>query len=200
MLKKACLKLISASLILGCIGSANAYNTESSSLQEPDNVLYYIEVQSEQEYQDLVTEIDAHNERAQALWAKALEEGTEAPVSSPISTYSYTKSDDVPIYVGKAGVLKKYLYAYITFDQVTAAGGYPMFGGFYDFNVYSQSDTVSVSGVDYEKGKYLDSGRTLPVNVSGVVGIKSTSSSSWNYKSFTSYIEFYASGVGHCYD
>lgn len=198
-MKKALKKVVSSVMALTfCLAIPFAANAASVSSEEQD-VLFTVEVNSEEELNDFLARLEAHNKRAQELWEAALarskyESDNLGEIDeNEISPLALAQSKATTSFLTVWPRIYATLGAYVDYDKVN-----DRFGEIYGIYVYGTSSSTTASNVrtDYTK---LDSNRTLAVEVSALVGVKNDAGS-MNYFPYLGYIEFYTSGKGTWYD
>lgn len=193
-------------LILSISLCAPAYATEA---QEENNseCAILITVNSPEEYDNVVAELEAHNARANQLWQQALSESwlpesqTSAPglnndTAAPLSSYvvnSKPYNDFISFFT------VAYLTFSATYTTTSNVNGATVLGEIRDIDVYGRANGTTVTVRDSDKTR-IDSGRTLAVHYSCRVGVLNSSDNTYSYYSRQYYVEFYASGGALVYD
>lgn len=197
IIKTVCLSVIASMLILSPKG---VKATENDSEQLKDNVLFTVEVNTEEERLEFLEWLDNNNKESERQWRemskredkdrdnKQLLKTSIMPLS--LSTSRATTSVQTPS--GK----KAYLAAYTTYERGHNGMSY-VFGEVYNVVVYANDTETTVSNV-VTAHKYADRSRTLIVNYSALVGVKMPAGSI-HYYVFKGNIEFYTSGSGFFY-
>ncbi|NRR21350.1 hypothetical protein [Brevibacillus sp. MS2.2] len=200
-MKKVFQRLFSSALVLSfCLSIPFAANATSlSAVQEPvseKDVLFTVEVNSEEELNDFLADLAAHNKKAKELWAQALAESNykiekiesiEKSEIAPMAIETSTAATDV-----KFGNLTGYLGAYVSYDKVERK-----FGTVNGFYMYGLDSDTAVSNVNYESTK-IDNDRTLAVNSTSLIGVRN-GAGGMSYFPYEAYIEFYTDGTGNFY-
>ena len=168
-----------------------ALAAETSDVQD---CAYVIQVDSQEEYDRIVAEIDAANMRAKLLWQQALVKSLlpenialNLP-SENISSRSYTTR-----LVPYSGFIA-YTGNYDIVFKVTATEGlddcnHTIFKSIRDVTAYPKDDKTSIE-VDDTDSKIIDGGRTIAANYSTTIGI-TTKTGVMEYYSRLFYVEFY---------
>ncbi|MGG1664499.1 hypothetical protein [Brevibacillus sp. NRS-1366] len=202
-MKKALKKVVSSVLALTfCLvipfaANAASVSTEKQVVSEKD-VLFTVEVNSEEELNEFLAELDTHNKKAQELWEAALAESNNETENienidenqiSPFALATSTASTRI-----KWGDTKFYAYigAYVDYDKVN-----DRFGTIHGFHMYGL-DSDSSAGNVYHEYEKLDNNRTLAVSASALIGVKN-GNGIMSYFPYNAYIEFYTSGKGTFY-
>ena len=158
-----------------------------------------ITVSSQEEYDEIVAQIEADNMRTQQLWEQALEESLlpenqSNPNSSIIPYTTY--------YVASASKSEFYglVYANVTFEllysKMTNVAGATVFNSVKSVSAYATSsqNTLTLLSKNYT---FLDSGRTVGVNYAYRMKVYDSSDGTYNTYSKNHYVEFYVgSGTG----
>ncbi|KIV56448.1 hypothetical protein AM501_09850 [Aneurinibacillus migulanus] len=204
-MKKALKKVISSVLALSfCFSipfAANAasVSTEKQAISEKD-VLFTVEVKSEEELNEFLAELSAHNKKSQELWEKALAESEnmtedikniDKSEMSPMSLETSTAETDVPW--GSGGRIKARIGAYVSYDKVN-----DRFGDVKGFYMYGRDSDTTTDNVDYSHKK-IDNYRTLAVNATCLIGVKDAAGT-FSYFTYRAYIEFRTDGKGRFYE
>ncbi|WP_306569376.1 hypothetical protein [Faecalispora jeddahensis] len=168
---------------------------------KPDKpVLFTITVNSEEEKENVIAELEAHNKKAQELWEKAVKESnlntqTSAVLpSAAIAASSMAKSNAETS--ARFNGQWVHINAYVTYNKVKVKN-YNTFGKVYGFNMYGRDSTTSISDIVYNY-KTLDSERTLALSSTCLVGVKNYTGD-FQYYDYQAYIEFYTNGKGNFY-
>ncbi|MEK4474372.1 hypothetical protein NSQ91_14240 [Paenibacillus sp. FSL R7-0048] len=199
-LKKIIVSTMAISLSLSIPIAANAATepVESEAQAVNENVIFTVDVNSETELNQFLTELDAHNKKSQALWENALvrsqnpsvereEVANISPRSVEISSVSkYVK------FSGHSGNLG----AYVSYNRETRGSSY-IFGDINGFYMYGSSSTTTVSNLNYD-GVKIDASRTYAVTSTLLVGVKDYHDN-FSYYPYQAYIEFNTSGSGTWY-
>lgn len=194
-------------LILSISLCAPAYATE---VQEESNseCAILITVNSPEEYDNVVAELEAHNVRANQLWQQALSE-SQLPENQEsllgldnLDTAATTRS-----YILNSKPYNDridfFTFAYLTFSATYTTTsnvyGATVLGEIRDIDVYGRANGTTVTMRDYDTTR-IDGGRTLAVHYSCRVGVLSSNDNTYTYYSRQYYVEFYASGEALVYD
>lgn len=160
--------------------------------QKPENLLFEVEFKTEKEQNDFLTALDEYNKQSEESWANALKQSKEENLeeasgrTDTISAASFSQAN-CGTSVRVAGVMA-YIGAYTTYDRLIN-GTVATFGSIYNVVVYGQNGTTI--GNTYTQWTKIDTGRTLAVNASCLVGVK-TYTGDYQYYPATLYIEFFA--------
>ncbi|MFC8688128.1 hypothetical protein [Brevibacillus porteri] len=199
-MKKALKKVVSSTLALTvCLGipfAANA-SSESANIEEVSekDVLFTVEVKSEEELNAFLAELAAHNEKSRELWERALaeskntKENTESVETNKISPMALSKSEaKTTVGFGHNDSMKAMIGAYVTYNKIEKR-----FGTVKGFYMYGRNTDTTVGNVDYEYTK-IDNDRTLAVHSTSLVGVKNDMTGGFSYFTYEAYIEFYDGG------
>lgn len=200
-MKKFIASLLLLSMCL-CIPVFAADNQNSTPMDmDVINGEIVITVDSQEEHDALVAQIEADNMRAQQLWEQAVEESllpeNQVGYTMGISPYAttYVTSVNKSEFFGS-------LYRTITFEalytKTTNVAGATVIGSVKSISAYAQSsaDAVTVLSKNYT---LTDSARTIAANYSLRIRIYNSSSGTSNTYSKQYYVEFYVSGNGRVY-
>ncbi|WP_349944483.1 hypothetical protein ABFV83_13240 [Lacrimispora sp. BS-2] len=186
--------ILSLSLINVAFAKEVSNYGERSITAEPEGIV--LEVDSQDEFEALVQEIEEGNARANKMWEAAksravssnnesfLENPLIAPRSYGSTNYTYRFDSN-----HKIGLILRY--------DTSSSGGVKHFTDVHDFLVKPHNDSTGVDDVYWEYS-YLDSKRTVAVNTSFIVSILKNDGLYHNYD-VTKYIEYYASGGANGY-
>ncbi|MEZ2661199.1 hypothetical protein [Aneurinibacillus aneurinilyticus] len=174
VLKKVFSSVLALSFCFSIPFAANAasVSTEKQAISEKD-VLFTVEVKSEEELNEFLTELSAHNKKSQELWEKALAESENMTEDignigksgmSPMSLETSTATTVIPW--GEGGKFKARVGAYVSYDKVN-----DRFADVKGFYMYGEDSDTTVDNVDYTS-KPIDNYRTLAVNATCLVGVK----------------------------
>lgn len=189
------MKKFTSLFLVICIFASLVVNTFATGMQG-DAIL--ITVKTQEEYDAVVAEIEAHNSRADQLWQQALAESGTSALSSPVwetsgimpRTYKVA-SVNYPDWVG---FLRTAFVAFsATFNTTTNQYGSEIIGEVYNISAYGYygGTTVSVNNSQYS---IIDSGRTISTHFSCLVGVKTEEDVNYTYYTKNYYVEFYANG------
>ena len=198
-------KLISSILLLSMCLCIPVFATDEQSITPMDVEVIdgeiVITVDSQEERDALVAQIEAENMCAQQLWDQAVEESllpeNQVNYAGSISPYATT-------YVATASKVQFFGLKSTTitfealFTKTTNVAGATVFGSVKSTSAYAQNSRDKVT-VLAKSHKLIDSARTIAANYSLRISIYDSSSGSSNVYSKQYYVEFYVSGNGRLY-
>lgn len=165
-----------------------SFAAQNSVTAEPEGIV--LKVESQEEFDALVQDIEEGNARANKMWEAAKSREVSSSENSLLASPSITLSA-----YGSTNytyTLKKNKIGLILRYDTNTSGGKKYFTDVHDFLVVPHVNTTGVSDVHWQY-KYLDTKRTVAVNTSFIVSIQNYSGSYTNYD-VTKYVEYYASG------
>lgn len=179
-----------------------AFATEIPETEATGAIL--ITVDTQEEYEAVVAEIEEHNQRSAQLWQQALtDSGTPVMETTglqsevmPLSSYEVV-SEYYTDYVGF--FTPAYITFSATFTTTTNTYGSTIIDQVRNITAYGRSNGTTVTVNDYLY-TIIDSGRTIATNYSCVVGVKVADAENYSYYSREYYVEFYATGGANVYD
>jgi hypothetical protein len=204
-MKKALKKVVSSVLALTvCMVIPFAANASSESAKieavSEKDVLFTVEVNSEEELNAFLADLAAHNEKSRELWEQALAESINTTESSEsiegdkISPMALSTSEaKTTVGFGHNNSMKAMIGAYVSFEKVDNK-----FGAVKGFYMYGRTTDTTVGNVDYDYTK-IDNSRTLAVHSTSLVGVKNEMVGGFSYFPYEAYIEFYYDGGGEFY-
>lgn len=177
----------------------------AAELPEPmANDAILITVNTQEELDALIAEIEAHNLRAAELWQAALAESCAVPRNNvsnqfqPYATQDYVYAHDT--YYGVVGLLTLYSITFwATFTTTTNVYGSTVLDKVRDIGAFGTNDNTQVTINDYYY-TIIDQGRTIATNYSTTVGVKASDENSYSYYALDFYVEFYATGGANAYN
>lgn len=194
-------------LILGMSLCAPAYATEAQEENDSECAIL-ITVNSPEEYDNVVAELEAHNIRANQLWQQALSESRlPENQASLLGLNNLDTAVTLSSYVVNSKTYNDWIdfftVAYLTFSATYTTTsnvyGATVLGEIRDIDVYGRANGTTVTVRDYDTTR-IDSGRTLAVHYSCRVGVLNSNDNTYTYYSRQYYVEFYASGGALVYD
>lgn len=189
------MKKFTSLFLVICIFASLVANAFATGMQG-DAIL--ITVKTQEDYDAVVAEIEAHNSRADQLWQQALAESGASALPSPVWETNGIMPRIYRVasvnYRDWIGALELACVAFsATFNTTTNQYGSEMIGEVYNISAYGYygSTTVSVNNSQYA---IIDSGRTISAQFSCQVGIRHEGESYYTYYTRSYYVEFYVNG------
>lgn len=196
---KICSALILASIIVISLPSLAYAQINHNDVEVIDGTII-ISVNSDEEYNQIVDDINNKNKLSEELWQRALE-------GSASDQKAFYVPETAPMAFKVLSVdhndwITSFYIAAITFSATINtsfdANGVERIGQIHLIDAYGRTSRTTVS-VQYKAHRLSDAARTLSVNYSCRVGIRNPDSGSISYFSRAYYVEFYASGGAHVY-
>jgi len=168
-----------------------------------DDSITIIEVNSQEELDQVLAELDANKARVEALWNRAIEEAQKEenhlilqPKSngSLMSPYSYSISVANGSHMCPNGIWAHPRFS-ATYEKLINGNGIDVFGDIYNISAYGEDDSTKVT-VNTSQYTKIDGLRTLAANYSCLIGVKQFTGS-FAYYTYAYYVEFYTSGNGY---
>lgn len=193
-------------IVLGglCLFLYVPHNAQAkTNIENNEQVIIEIKTNSEEEYMQVVKEIEEQNKKAEDLWKKAIRQSLkEGSMELPIVTQERTtatttaRTGTLSISYAWTSIQGESIGAYVSYYREPLGSSYK-FGTINNIAIYAanSANTISNTFTDYVK---IDQGRTLGVNATFLVKI-ANSSGSQNTFAKKAYIEFYTNGKGYWY-
>lgn len=182
---------------------APAFAAERQEAEIDNEGAILITVDSQEEYDMVIRELEAHNLRAYQLWRQALAESTLLENNMTITNMVTPLSSYVVNSVRHIDTISLTKIAFITFSAtystVSNSTGALYIGEIRDIDAFGSYSTTTVSVRDYDY-TVIDGGETLAADFSCQVGVRTSSDEEFSYFARHYYVEFYASGGSHVYD
>lgn len=155
-------------------------------LNEED--IIYIETSSQEEYDQVIAEIEANNQKVNELWEEALLESEKDENKIPEGNLLSTRSSSYRVVEGNFQDAHYVCSGAVTRNQY----GQNLWSSIYGISMYSINLNKSFS-LNYYNTTLIDGRRTCAANISQTVGVKDIWGN-YSYYSWMVYAEFYTSG------
>lgn len=190
-----------------CVTSAFAAEPKQANTYVDENGVIIIVANSDEEYNDIINNIEEQNHRVEQLWQAALvesqlpENSTNIVAPKKLTARSY-ETNSIS-YIDWVGLLSFASLSFTaTYTTTTNGYGATIIDEVRDIHAYGNTSSTTVDVRDYDYA-LIDGRRTIATNYSCQVGVQKTDtdgSTSFSYYTREYYVEFYVSGSANVYD
>lgn len=190
-----------------CATSAFAAEPKQANTYLDENGVIIIVADSDEEYNNIINDIEEQNDRVEQLWQAALQESklpennkNIVPLRNLMARSYETNSISYIDWVGLLSFASLSFSA--TYTTTTNSYGATIIDEVRDIHAYGNTSSTTVDVRDYDY-TLIDGRRTIATNYSCQVGVQKTNSdgsTSFSYYTREYYVEFYASGGANVYD